>query len=274
MLTGDGTINNSFLNYLVPTVATDLTDTDSITLLNNSMSNSANFENRLIAYFSDLLQSDNEAVRKFSKRLAKYAFYTSYDNKSPNSFAHLISSQYRLDTGYADEVRKTIHDMNNGSWLNNILSDIDEPTLSKYTSLAMIIARNNAHDHEIVKNVTRPKSNSGNSSAFIYETAPWNDESQYLVSFATKSRKDERDFLAIDYPQGNSRNTVLYVKAGKVEAYDKKKAKKLGQATQTIYVAIPRLGRTKGSVNLSEYFKNYNQLSDFSENNINTMTGE
>ena len=63
MLTGDGTINNSFLNYLVPTVATDLTDTDSITLLNNSMSNSANFENRLIAYFSDLLQSDNEAVR-------------------------------------------------------------------------------------------------------------------------------------------------------------------------------------------------------------------
>ena len=47
MLTGDGTINNSFLNYLVPTVATDLTDTDSITLLNNSMSNSANFENRL-----------------------------------------------------------------------------------------------------------------------------------------------------------------------------------------------------------------------------------
>lgn len=274
MLTGDGTINNSFLNYLVPTVATDLTDTDSITLLNNSMSNSANFENRLIAYFSDLLQSDNEAVRKFSKRLAKYAFYTSYDNKSPNSFAHLISSQYRLDTGYADEVRKTIHDMNNGSWLNNILSDIDEPTLSKYTSLAMIIARNNAHDHEIVKNVTRPKSNSGNSSAFIYETAPWNDESQYLVSFATKSRKDERDFLAIDYPQGNSRNTVLYVKAGKVEAYDKKKAKKLGQATQTIYVATPRLGRTKGSVNLSEYFKNYNQLSDFSENNINTMTGE
>lgn len=274
MLTGDGTINNSFLNYLVPTVATDLTDTDSITLLNNSMSNSANFENRLIAYFSDLLQSDNEAVRKFSKRLAKYAFYTSYDNKSPNSFAHLISSQYRLDTGYADEVRRTIHDMNNGSWLNNILSDIDEPTLSKYTSLAMIIARNNAHDHEIVKNVTRPKSNSGNSSAFIYETAPWNDESQYLVSFATKSRKDERDFLAIDYPQGNSRNTVLYVKAGKVEAYDKKKAKKLGQATQTIYVAIPRLGRTKGSVNLSEYFKDYNQLSDFSENNINTMTGE
>lgn len=274
MLTGDGTINNSFLNYLVPTVATDLTDTDSITLLNNSMSNSANFENRLIAYFSDLLQSDNEAVRKFAKRLAKYAFYTSYDNKSPNSFAHLISSQYRLDTGYADEVRKTIHDMNEGSWLNNILSDIDEPTLSKYTSLAMIIARNNAHDYEIVKNVTRPKSNSGNSSAFIYETAPWNDESQYLVSFATKSRKDERDFVAIDYPQGSSRNTVLYVKAGRVEAYDKKKAKKLGQATQTIYVAIPRLGRTKGSVNLSEYFKDYNQLSDFSENNIKTMTGE
>nr|DAH51601.1 MAG TPA: hypothetical protein [Caudoviricetes sp.] len=48
------------------------------------------------------------------------------------------------------------------------------------------------------------------------------------MTFSTNSRKDEKDFLSIDYPIGNQRNTVLYVKIGRIEAYDKAKGKKLG----------------------------------------------
>jgi hypothetical protein len=48
------------------------------------------------------------------------------------------------------------------------------------------------------------------------------------MTFGTNSRKDEKDFLSIDYPNNGQRNTVLYVKIGRIEAYDKVKGKKLG----------------------------------------------
>lgn len=276
LLNGDGSISNAFLNYLIPTLATDSEDggIDAITLLNSSMSNSSNFENRLIAYFSDLMSSENEAVRRFANRLALYAYYTSYDNKGPDTFAHLIPSQFRLDSGYADNVRQAIGDMNTGQWLNNVFNDLlDEPTLNSFPSIALNIARNNAHDPEIVKNVVKPKSSKYNSQAFIHSPSPWtNGVSTYLMTFSTNSRKDEKDFLSIDYPIGNQRNTVLYVKIGRIEAYDKAKGKKLGQATQTIYAAVPKLGVQAGKNSVNEYYKGANDISDFEDNNYNVLS--
>lgn len=276
LLNGDGSISNAFLNYLIPTLATgDIEGAmDAITLLNNSMSNSSNFENRLIAYFSDLLSSNDPAVKQFAKRLALYAYYTSYDNKSPNTFSHLISSQFRIDSGYAQNIRKLIMDMNAGSWLDEVLmEDLDMPQMGSYPSLALNIARNNVMDGDIVKNVVKPRSTTYNSNAFIRAASPWTDYmDDYLMSFSINSRKDERDFLSVDYPYNGNRNTVLYVKIGRMEVYDKSKGKKLGQATQTIYVAVPRLGYSSGSNSVNEYHKGSFDLSDFSDNNIETLS--
>lgn len=238
------------------------------------MANSSNFENRLIAYFSDLMSNEDAAVRQFANRLALYAYYTSYDNKAPNTFSHLISSQFRIDSGYADNIRQAIGDMNTGQWLGNVFNEItDEPTLSSYPSIALNIARNNAQDSEVVKNVVKPKSNRYNSKSFIYAPSPWTDGTgTYLMSFSTKPRKDERDFLSIDYPVYGKRNTVLYVKIGRLEVYDKEKGKKLGQAGQTIYAAVPRLGIQSGSNTVNEYYKDAYSLSDFDENNISVLS--
>lgn len=276
LLNGDGSISNAFLNYLIPTLATDSTEggIDAMSLLNSSMANSSNFENRLIAYFSDLMSNEDAAVRQFANRLALYAYYTSYDNKAPNTFSHLISSQFRIDSGYADNIRQAIGDMNTGQWLGNVFNEItDEPTLSSYPSIALNIARNNAQDSEVVKNVVKPKSNRYNSKSFIYAPSPWTDGTgTYLMSFSTKPRKDERDFLSIDYPVYGKRNTVLYVKIGRLEVYDKEKGKKLGQAGQTIYAAVPRLGIQSGSNTVNEYYKDAYSLSDFDENNISVLS--
>lgn len=276
LLNGDGSISNAFLNYLIPTLATgDISgEIDTITLLNSSMSNSSNFENRLIAYFSDLMSSNDPAVKQFAKRLALYAYYTSYDNKSPNTFSHLISSKFRMDTGYADNIRKLIMDMNAGSWLSEVLTeDLDMPLLGSYPSIALNIARNNAMDGDIVKNIVKPRSTTYNSNAFIRAASPWTDYmDDYLMSFSVNSRKDERDFLSIDYPSNGNRNTVLYVKIGRMEVYDKSKGKKLGQATQTIYAAVPMLGYSSGSNTVNEYYKGAFELSDFQNNNIETLS--
>lgn len=276
LLNEDGSISNAFLNYLIPTLATESEEggIDSIVLLNSSMNNSSNFENRLIAYFSDLMSSENEAVRRFMNRLALYAYYTSYDNKGPNTFSHLISSQFRLDSGYADNIRQAIKDMNAGQWLGTVFNEsLDEPMLNSFPSIALNIARNNAHDPEIVKNIMKPKSSKYNRQAFIHSPSPWtNGTNTYLMTFGTNSRKDEKDFLSIDYPNNGQRNTVLYVKIGRIEAYDKVKGKKLGQATQTIYAAVPRLGVQAGSNSVNEYYKGANDMSDFEDNNYNVLS--
>lgn len=277
LLNGDGSISNSFLNYLIPTLATDSEEggIDAITLLNSSMSNSSNFENRLVAYFSDLLSNEDPAVKQFAQRLALYAYYTSYDNKSPNSFSHLISSQFRIDTGYADKIRSVIKDMNVGEDPEAVIDEqLDQPKLGSFPSIALSIARNNAHDSELVKNIIRPKSNRFNSQAFIHGIAPWSDNSTYLMSFSTNSRKDEKDFLSVDYPVMGQRNTVLYVKIGRVEAYDKHSGKKLGQATQTVYAAVSKLGVYAGSNTVTEYNKQAYAKSDFTENNIEVLSWE
>lgn len=275
LLNGDGSISNSFLNYLIPTLATDSEEggIDAITLLNSSMSNSSNFENRLVAYFSDLLSSEDPAVKQFAQRLALYAYYTSYDNKSPNTFSHLISSQFRIDTGYADEVRATIGDMSIGEDPEAVIDEyMDQSKLGSFPSIALSVARNNAHDPELVKNIIRPKSSKFNSQAFIHGIAPWSDNSTYLMSFSTNSRKDEKDFLSIDYPVMGQRNTVLYVKIGRIEAYDKQSGKKLGQATQTVYAAVPKLGVRVGNNSVNEYSKPAYAKSDFAENNIDVLS--
>lgn len=272
---GDGSISNSFLNYLIPTLDTGEVEggMDVITLLNSSMSNSSNFENRLIAYFSDLLNSDDAAVKQFAHRLVLFAYYTSYDNKGPNTFAHLLSGQFRMETGYAQNVRQTIQDMNNGNYGDNLFDEnLDNPELNSFPSVAITIARNNAQDSEIVKNIVRPKSKTYNSQAFITSTAPWNDNQTYLMSFSVNSRKDERDFLSVDYPYAGNRNTILYVKIGRIEVYDKAKSKKLGQATQTVYAAVPTLGYQRGSNSVKEYYKRSWESSDFDENNITTLS--
>ena len=276
LLNGDGSISNAFLNYLIPTLATDSEDggIDAITLLNSSMNNSSNFENRLIAYFSDLMSSEDAAVRQFANRLALYAYYTSYDNKAPNTFSHLISSQFRIDSGYAANIRQAINDMNTGQWLDTVFNEqLDNPTLNSFPSIAINIARNNAGDPEIVKNIIKPKSSKFNRQAFINAPSPWtNGTNTYLMSFSTNSRKDERDFLSIDYPLNGQRNTVLYVKIGRIEAYDKVKGKKLGQATQTVYVAIPKLGVQSGSNTVNEYYKDAYAASDFYDNNYDVLS--
>ena len=272
---GDGSISNSFLNYLIPTLATGEVEgeMDTITLLNSSMSNSSNFENRLVAYFSDLLNSDDAAVKQFAQRLALFAYYTSYDNKGPNTFSHLLSGQFRMETGYAQNMRQAIQDMNYGNYGNNLFDeDLDNPQLSSFPSVAITIARNNAQDSEIVKNIVRPKSKSYNSQAFIHQVAHWNENQTYLMSFSVNSRKDERDFLSVDYPYAGNRNTVLYVKIGRIEVYDKAKSKKLGQATQTVYAAVPTLGYQRGSSSVKEYYKRTWEPSDFNENNITVLS--
>ena len=56
------------------------------------------------------------------------------------------------------------------------------------------------------------------------------------------SKNSNSDFVKVSY-DGNPQNDVLYVKVGKVKAFDKNDpSKPLKGETKTVYMAIPKLG--------------------------------
>jgi len=166
-----GNIVNGLINYLIPRLSNSLNTNpiDSILTFNSSSQNSSNYENRLIAYFSDLIDSPDEKVRKFANRLLKYALYTSLDNKGANSFFHLVPVDYKIKIGYVDQISQAIDQMNdvqNQSFMTSD-SEMDTPSVGNYPSIAISLARNNVNNEDLVRTVPSPISNKYNSAGFI-----------------------------------------------------------------------------------------------------------
>jgi hypothetical protein len=61
----------------------------------SSLNNSRYYEDRLRSAFYDLLTNDDEMVRELAEDLVKYAFVTSYDNRTPNSFFNVVPMEYK-----------------------------------------------------------------------------------------------------------------------------------------------------------------------------------
>jgi hypothetical protein len=83
LLNPNGSINNDFLEYLIPNI-----DNESIDFVDTSELLSADQAqaNNLINYWRELLDDPLPEVKRLARDLAVYAFYTSGDNFTMNSF--------------------------------------------------------------------------------------------------------------------------------------------------------------------------------------------
>lgn len=269
-----GNIVNGLINYLIPRLSNSLNTNpiDSILTFNSSSQNSSNYENRLIAYFSDLIDSPDEKVRKFANRLLKYALYTSLDNKGANSFFHLVPVDYKIKIGYVDQISQAIDQMNdvqNQSFMTSD-SEMDTPSVGNYPSIAISLARNNVNNEDLVRTVPSPISNKYNSAGFIRsEDYTYNEQATWhYKAFTLNASNARKDFITVKKNFYGKTQSILYVRAGTVKVFDTRNNKRVGAADQIVYVAVPTLGY--GSI--KEYYKASNELSDFEENNIETMT--
>lgn len=280
LVDAEGNITNDLLNYLIPMPATnkDVEGTaDRIMLLNSAITNSSNFEDRLIAYFSDLLDSKHEAIRNFANDLAKYAFLTSYDNKGVNTFFHLVPMDWKIQNGYVSAIANLIQDLNQSSELDGIVTDADNASVNSYPSIAMSIARNNWNNELMVPTIEIPKNGTGTINAqdiLPGSISPRNKKGvRYALSFVD-NKNNNSDFVKVQY-DSNPAHAVVYVKVGKVKAFDKNDlSTPLKGQTKTVYMAIPKLGSLQGNRLIQEYSKAHDQASAFEINNIPALTSE
>lgn len=112
LLNSDGTINNDFLNYIIPNINNnelDFLDTSDILSADQADSNN------LINYWRELLDDPKPEIKRLARDIAVYAFLTSGDNPTMNNLFQYLPNSYRKEMGYVEYVQSKLDQLSNGS---------------------------------------------------------------------------------------------------------------------------------------------------------------
>jgi hypothetical protein len=139
-----GELQNDFLKFLMPQLKGTADDIGRMLLFKNQMSLDPDEKSVLIAGFDQMLRHQNERVRRIARDIAIYAYYSTYDVSTPNSFFDLVPSFYRQQYDLALKHGLMASD---DAMYAMISSD---PNLGIDSEIIDVIARNYWYDDNIV----------------------------------------------------------------------------------------------------------------------------
>lgn len=155
LIDNTGHITNDFIEFLLPNIQNtedrpnELDFIDTSDLLNVDQAKA----NNLINYWRELIEDPNPQISKLFKDLVVYAFITTGDNPTMNSFFQYVPNSYRIQMGYRDFMRGQLDKFSNESTAS--YPDKDD------------FFRNNWHNDKLVKPVELTNSR-GNGLLGIY----------------------------------------------------------------------------------------------------------
>ena len=158
-LNNDGTINNDFINYLIPNIdynGLDFIDTSSLLDADQSQANN------LINYWRELIDDPEPRVSQLFKDLVVYAFLTSGDNPTMNSFFQYVPNSYKMSMGYTDYIQTKLDELPNGVdqsivrddlFLNNWQNDKLVRPVDLYNNKGVKLYSISLNDQSVVPNI-------------------------------------------------------------------------------------------------------------------------
>lgn len=158
-LNNDGTINNDFINYLIPNIdynGLDFIDTSSLLDADQSQANN------LINYWRELIDDPEPRVSQLFKDLVVYAFLTSGDNPTMNSFFQYVPNSYKISMGYTDHIQTKLDELSNGVdqsivrddlFLNNWQNDKLVRPVDLYNNKGVKLYSISLNDQSVVPNI-------------------------------------------------------------------------------------------------------------------------
>ena len=158
-LNNDGTINNDFINYLIPNIdynGLDFIDTSSLLDADQSQANN------LINYWRELIDDLEPRVSQLFKDLVVYAFLTSGDNPTMNSFFQYVPNSYKISMGYTDHIQTKLDELSNGVdqsivrddlFLNNWQNDKLVRPVDLYNNKGVKLYSISLNDQSVVPNI-------------------------------------------------------------------------------------------------------------------------
>lgn len=258
----NGHIKNELLNYLQE-YASDGTNQkyDRIVTADNALTNTATYENRLLSAYQDLLDCENEGIRKFANRLGVYAYLTSFDNRSTDSFFDVITTAWKKQKGYSDAIKAAIEILNNDKLVGMDYFGFNSENMqnNNFTELFTEIARNAYRNDKIVK--PYQLSNYDNKYGTLVQIKP--DSKPMPAVFS--SWRANQPFIKIQLNPNDINSYILYQKVATVYQTDEN-GDPVKNTKQSVYKIIPALGTKDDRKVYYEYQKQSGEQSAFEEN--------
>lgn len=258
----NGHIKNELLNYLQE-YASDGTNQkyDRIVTADNALTNTATYENRLLSAYQDLLDCEDESIRKFANRLGVYAYLTSFDNRSTDSFFDVITTAWKKQKGYSDAIKAAIEILNNDKLVGMDYFGFNSENMqnNNFTELFTEIARNAYRNDRIVK--PYQLSNYDNKYGTLVQIKP---ESKPIPAVFSSWRANQ-PFIKIQLNPNDINSYILYQKVATVYQTDEN-GDPVKNTKQSVYKIIPALGTKDDRKVYYEYQKQSGEQSAFEEN--------
>ncbi len=258
----NGHIKNELLNYLQE-YASDGTNQkyDRIVTADNALTNTATYENRLLSAYQDLLDCEDEGIRKFANILGVYAYLTSFDNRSTDSFFDVITTAWKKQKGYSDAIKAAIEILNNDKLVGMDYFGFNSENMqnNNFTELFTEIARNAYRNDKIVK--PYQLSNYDNKYGTLVQIKP---ESKPIPAVFSSWRANQ-PFIKIQLNPNDINSYILYQKVATVYQTDEN-GDPVKNTKQSVYKIIPVLGTKDDRKVYYEYQKQSGEQSAFEEN--------
>ncbi len=258
----NGHIKNELLNYLQE-YASDGTNQkyDRIVTADNALTNTATYENRLLSAYQDLLDCEDEGIRKFANRLGVYAYLTSFDNRSIDSFFDVITTAWKKQKGYSDAIKAAIEILNNDKLVGMDYFGFNSENMqnNNFTELFTEIARNAYRNDKIVK--PYQLSNYDNKYGTLVQIKP---ESKPIPAVFSSWRANQ-PFIKIQLNPNDINSYILYQKVATIHQVDEN-GDPVKNTKQSVYKIIPALGTKDDRKVYYEYQKQSGEQSAFEEN--------
>lgn len=258
----NGHIKNELLNYLQE-YASDGTNQkyDRIVTADNALTNTATYENRLLSAYQDLLDCEDEGIRKFANRLGVYAYLTSFDNRNTDSFFDVITTAWKKQKGYSDAIKAAIEILNNDKLVGMDYFGFNSENMqnNNFTELFTEIARNAYRNDKIVK--PYQLSNYDNKYGTLVQIKP---ESKPIPAVFSSWRANQ-PFIKIQLNPNDINSYILYQKVATVYQTDENGGP-VKNTKQSVYKIIPALGTKDDRKVYYEYQKQSGEQSAFEEN--------
>lgn len=258
----NGHIKNELLNYLQE-YASDGTNQkyDRIVTADNALTNTATYENRLLSAYQDLLDCEDEGIRKFANRLGVYAYLTSFDNRSTDSFFDVITTAWKKQKGYSDAIKAAIEILNNDKLVGMDYFGFNSENMqnNNFTELFTEITRNAYRNDKIVK--PYQLSNYDNKYGTLVQIKP---ESKPIPAVFSSWRANQ-PFIKIQLNPNDINSYILYQKVATVYQTDEN-GDPVKNTKQSVYKIIPALGTKDDRKVYYEYQKQSGEQSAFEEN--------
>lgn len=261
----DGKLSNELLLYLTPQTASQRYPIGRMLLRAPQFQTSNEYKSKLISAFSQLLNHSNDRIRQIAEDLVFYAYYSTYNQNTHDSFFDLVPLDYRK---------------NYDSALQEGLQNEADVNIN-YEDVYDTIARNYYNNDNIVRIHILDKTTAKNGfQTNTGEIFSWNyfldrDSKKIFPSWfiSTKVKNGARYVKVL-----KDNKPMLYKKIGYIgrERTITKNGKQINikNVKMAIYIPIPKAGLHSKGINFFELYCDMSTPSIFKENKLPESTAE